>query len=84
MLREKEITEWEIMGSLYRLFGPAMNVKEARSVLKVLIGQGFLEVYHEANRLLRVNKVGVKLLSALQKDFEFVTAGLSSEGGMVV
>ena len=63
------------MDALYRRFGIAPDGKEFRTFLGSLIEQGFLEVRAGgASPKLRVSKAGIKLLAALEKEYDAITS----------
>ncbi|HEY4673930.1 MAG TPA: hypothetical protein VIH03_07170 [Nitrososphaerales archaeon] len=71
LLKEGGLDEWKVMDSLYRLFGSALNEKDAQQVIKVLISEGFVEVSKKTgSRELQVNKEGLRLLSELLEKYE--------------
>jgi len=70
LLKEGGLDEWKVMDSLYRLFGSALNEKDAQQVIKVLISEGFVEVSEKTgSRELQVNKEGLRLLSELLEEY---------------
>ena len=80
LLQDGDLDEWMVMDSLYRLFGSALDEKNARQVLKALIEKGFVEVIEKTGtRRLRVTREGFKLLSALRKEYGAVIAGSGLE-----
>ena len=73
LLKQTDLSEWQIMDSLYRLFGTAPDWKAFRTSLELLTSQGFLEVKNGGEaRQLRVSKAGIKLLSALEKEYDAI------------
>ena len=77
IIQTRELTEWELMNLLYKLFGSLLNVKEVRSILRDLVKEGFVEVDgKKSNSLLRVSRDGLKLLSGLDKECDTIRAEL--------
>ncbi len=80
ILQKEDLDEWRVMDSLYKMFGSALDEKDAKHVLKVLMEKGFVEVNEKADaRRLQVSKKGFKLLSALRKEYGAIIAGSELE-----
>lgn len=80
LLQEGDLDEWRAMDSLYKLFGSALDEKNARQVLKALMEKGFVEIIEKTGtRRLQVTREGFKLLAALRKEYGAVIAGSGLE-----
>ena len=80
LLQEEDLDEWRVMDSLYKMFGSALNEKDARRVLKILITKGFAEINAKTGtRRLQVSREGVKLLHTLGKEYGTIMAGSGLE-----
>jgi hypothetical protein len=70
LLKESDLNEWQIMDTLYRVFGIVLNGEKLGAFLKSLIEQGFVKVRADGEKpRLRISDAGVRLLAALEKEY---------------
>lgn len=75
MLRDSEMSEWEILNSLHARYGFTPSLAEFRRTSNLLVKRGFAELGQGENGAsLRVTEDGLKLLLRLQQEYSAMVA----------
>lgn len=77
LLSDSELSEWEVLDSLYSRYRLALDAKDFRKMVDVLVNGGFAS-YDEADQVgkLRITGTGVRLLHGLEDEYRAITSSI--------
>jgi hypothetical protein len=80
LLKGSEMSEWEVLHSIYSRYRLAPDAKEFGKVLDALVGGGYAssESANEA-RMLRITRTGLKLLHGLEDEYRSIVLSIEAE-----
>jgi hypothetical protein len=75
LLSESELSEWEILSSLFAKYESTPNDKEFRRLVESIVNGGYASFEGKVgNRKLRLNKRGITLLRRLKEEYRSVVS----------
>jgi hypothetical protein len=78
MLKDSELSEWEVLSQLYSRYRLTPGAKEFRKVVDSLVVGGYANFEPmEGGRKLRVTKVGVKLFQRLDGEYQAIVSNIN-------
>ena len=85
LLREREMSEWELLSALDSGYGLTPSSKEFRKISGILAGGGYARVeVSEKARTLRITAAGTTLLRRLEEEYAAIARGCDASGRPVL
>ena len=80
LLRGSEMSEWEVLDSIYSRYRLAPDAKEIRKVLDALVSGGYAssELAGEVRKL-RITRTGLELLQGLEEEYRAIVSRIEAE-----
>jgi hypothetical protein len=84
LLKESQLSEWEILDLLYSRYESTPSVKEFRKLTETLVEGGYASfIWENRTDKLQVSEAGITLLRRLEEEYDSIIWGIKDSSNAV-